>query len=219
MRVTFVRHGASEWTGGAKLCGITDVPLSELGKQQAQRVAERLAERPFAALWSSPLLRARDTAAAIGPRIGHAVVTDPRLGELDLGRFEGLPFADLPKGPGSFRDRWQQKPGTVRFPGGESIADLTKRAWPVLNELFDRHPQGHVVVVSHMFAISALLCRVFAIRAGKFRTFQVDVASLTTVQVERGGFRLLQLNDTAHLDGLDGGAALRVEPLPARNPL
>lgn len=214
MRVTFVRHGATEWTGRSVLCGQTDVPLSELGQAQAKALGELMRGRRFDALWSSPLRRARDTASAMGTAIGHAVVTDSRLQEMNLGQLEGATFGDLPRGPGTFRDRWQRQPGSVRFPRGESVADVGKRTWQVLEELYDRHPSGHVLVVSHMFAISAMLCKVFSIRVGKFRTFAVDVASVTTVQVDPQGFRLLTLNDTGHLASLPGAAELRAPILP-----
>lgn len=214
MRVTFIRHGATEWTGKPVLCGHTDVPLSDLGRSQAQAIAQHLAGRPFDALWSSPLGRARSTAAAIGAEIGHAVITDARLQEINLGALEGESFAALPKGPGTFRDRWQKNPGTVRFPKGENLREVAARGWLVLEELYHQHPQGHVVVVSHMFAISAMLCRVLSIRVGKFRTFAIDVASLTTVQMDANGFRLLLLNDTGHLEGIEGAAALRATSLP-----
>jgi broad specificity phosphatase PhoE len=214
MRVTFVRHGATEWTGRSVLCGQTDVPLSDLGRSQAAALASLMRGRRFDALWSSPLRRARDTAAAMGDAIGHAVVTDTRLQEMNLGQLEGASFGELPRGPGSFRDRWQRQPGTVRFPRGESVADVGKRTWQVLEELYHRHPSGHVLVVSHMFAISAMLCRVFSIRVGKFRTFAVDVASLTTVQMDAQGFRLLTLNDTGHLASLAGADELRAPVLP-----
>ena len=71
-----------------------------------------------------------------------------------------------------------------------------------------------MLVVSHMFAISAMLCRVFSIRVGKFRTFAVDVASVTTVQMDGQGFRLLTLNDTGHLAEVDGAGELRAPVLP-----
>ncbi len=129
-------------------------------------------------------------------------VLDDRLMELDIGQLEGLSFAELPKGPGTFRDRWQKRPGTTRFPGGETIAEVVARTWTVLEDLYDVHPHGHVLVVAHMFAISAALTRVFKLKPGQFRTFAVDPASLTTVQIDRGGFRLLQLNDTSHLGEL-----------------
>lgn len=214
MRVTFIRHGATEWTGKPVLCGHTDVPLSDLGHAQARALAAHLGGRSFDALWASPLGRARTTAAYIGDAIGHAVVTDPRLQELDLGTLEGESFATLPKGPGTFRDRWQKNPGTVRFPKGENLREVAARGWQVMNELYHQHPQGHVIVVSHMFAISAMLCRVLSVRVGKFRTFAIDVASLTTVQMDEQGFRLLLLNDTAHLAGIEGAERLRALSLP-----
>lgn len=193
-----MRHAATTWAGTPRLLGRTDIGLSELGHQQVQALAQRLADRPFAALWSSPMQRCRLTASAIGEAIGHMPVLDPRLVEMDLGDLEGLSFAELPKGPGTFRDRWQKRPGTTRFPGGETVAEVAGRTWKVLEDLYDRHPDGHVVVVSHMFAISAALTKVFRLKAGQFRTFAIDPASLTTVQMDKGGFRLLQLNDVAH---------------------
>jgi broad specificity phosphatase PhoE len=200
LKVTFIRHGATEWAGTPRLLGRTDLALSTIGQAQAAAVAARLAGRPFAALWSSPLRRARDTASAIGQHIGHLPVLDERLMELDLGIHEGKTFAELPSGPRTFRDKWQKRPGTTRFPGGESIAEVAARTWQVLEQLYDQHPDGHVIVVAHMFAISAALTRVFRLKPDQFRTFSVDVASLTTVQMDRGGFRLLLLNDTAHLE-------------------
>ncbi|MBI5607383.1 MAG: histidine phosphatase family protein [Deltaproteobacteria bacterium] len=202
MKVTFVRHAASEWAGTPRLLGRTDIGLSELGRQQVPLVAERLGSHRFDALWSSPLQRCRDTAAGIGERIGHMPVLDDRLLELDIGQLEGRSFAELPKGPGTFRDRWQRRPGTTRFPGGETIAEVVVRTWTVLEDLYEVHPAGHVLVVAHMFAISAALTRIFKLKPGQFRTFAVDPASLTTVQMDRGGFRLLQLNDTSHLGEL-----------------
>ena len=217
MRVTFVRHAASEWSGKPILCGHTDIPLSAVGERQCDALATRLAGRTFDALWSSPLVRARTTASAIGDAIGHAVVTDPRLSELYLGTLEGVRFADLPQGPGTFRDRWQRNPGTVRFPKGETMREVASRTWTVLEELYDRHPKGHVLVVSHMFAISAALCRVLQVRVGRFRTFGVDLASLTTIQMDGDGFRLLMLNDTGHLTAEDLGPRGKLPVLPERS--
>ncbi len=216
MRVTFIRHGASEWNGGSRLCGQTDVALSTLGHSQAAALAERLEGRRFDALWSSPLQRASVTAGYVGAAIGHAVVTDPRLAEMDLGQFEGARFVDLPVGPGTFRDRWQKNPATVRFPQGENLREVAQRAWTVLQELYDRHPHGHVVVVSHMFTLSALLCRVQRIRVARFRAFAIDVASISTVQMDKEGFRLLLLNDTSHLELVPGSAMFCSKILPER---
>ena len=217
MKVTFVRHGATAAAGTPRLIGRTDLPLSELGHRQATALGERLADRDFTARWASPLLRCRVTAAQIGDRIGHMAVLDPRLAEMDLGDLEGLSLAELPKGPGTFRDRWQKRPGTTRFPGGENLNEVAARVWALLNELYAEHPDGHVLVVSHMFAISATLTRIFQWKPTHFRTFAIDVASLTTVSFQHGGFRLLQLNDCAHLEAVAPSPTLTPAALPARS--
>ena len=216
MKVTFIRHGANTFTGTPRLIARTDAPLSELGKRQAQAVAERLADRHFDALWTSPLQRCFDTAAAIGARTGMQPRNDARLMECNLGQLEGLTFAELPKGPGTFRDRWQKRPGTTRFPGGESIKLCGDRGWQVLNELFDRHPHGHAIVVAHMFIIQGMLTRIFQLKPAAFRTFGIDVASLTTVQMADGGFRLLQCNDVSHLESLGASPTMTPLALPPR---
>jgi len=216
VKVTFIRHGASEWTGKPVLYGQTDVPLSELGFDQAQALAGHLSGRKFDALWSSHLQRARDTAALIGQSIGHAVVTDKRLSEAYLGTLEGESFAKLPSGPGTWRERWQKSPGTTRFPKGENLKEVADRGWTVLEELYERHPRGHVVIVSHMFAISTMLCKVLSLKINKFRTFTIDTASITTIQIDDNGFRILALNDTAHLDDLPDATALRTGSLPEK---
>ncbi len=217
MRITFIRHGVSELTGKPVLVGHTDSPLSDLGRLQAARLGERFAGRQFDALWASPLLRTRDTAAAIGEAIGHAAVLDKRLMEVNLGQLEGAHFAQLQTGPGSWRDRWQKNPGRVRFPHGENLQEVAARSWQVLEHLYERHPAGHVIIVSHMFTISTMLCRVLKLKVGQFRTFAVDPASVTTVQLDAGGLRLMLLNDTSHLEGLDG-EKMRTGALPARKP-
>lgn len=216
MKVTFVRHGANQFTGSPRLVGRTDVPLSELGKKQADAVAARLGGRLFDALWSSPLQRCADTARTIGARVALDPLFDARLLEVNLGKLEGLSFGELPSGPKTFRERWGKRPGTTRFPGGETIAQCGARGWKVLEELYDRHPDGHVVVVCHMFAIQAMLARIFLLKPHLFRTFAIDVASLTTVQMAKGGFRLLQLNDVSHLDSLPVSPTMTPAALPAR---
>ncbi len=216
MRVTFIRHGASEWTGQPILCGHADIPLSSVGVAQANALAAHLRGRQFAALWSSPLQRAQQTAACVAHAIGHVVVTDPRLMEMDLGTLDGQRFDQLPRGPKTFRDRWQRDPVRVRFPRGENLSDVSKRTWQVLGELYDRHPQDHVVVVSHLFAIQTLLCRALSIPLKQFRTFNIDTAAITTVQMDKSGFRLLLLNDGRHLDEISAAHSLRAPSLPPR---
>ena len=187
------------------MLGRLDLPLSPLGERQAVATAQHLQDRPCDALWCSPLARARMTADAIGEAMGQPVVVDRRLIEVDVGRVDGMHIPSLPDELLPWRARWQEKPGTTRFPGGETLPEVSARTWRALEDLYDLYPDGDVIVVSHMFAISTLLTRVFSLKVGKFRTFAIDPCSITTVQIDPKGFRLLGSNDTCHLAGIRVG--------------
>ena len=208
MRVTFIRHGATEFTTSGRMCGQLDVPLSSWGRLQAHTLGHRLAGRPFDAIVTSPLARARDTAAVIGDALGLEPVEDLRFGELYLGGLEGQHTSVLRDDPTGFAARWKKAPARVRFPGGESMRDVARRAWAGLEDIHTQYPDGHVLVVSHMFAISALLCRILGVSVGRFRMFCVDVGSLSTVQLDRKAFRLMVLNDISQFE--------RMQEMPVR---
>jgi broad specificity phosphatase PhoE len=107
-----------------------------------------------AALYTSPLERAVRTAAAIGERCGLEAVVDDRLREIDFGEVEGLAFDELPR---ELRRGLVHEPTTVRFPGGETYAELRVRVVAALDEIVARQGARSVVVVSHAGAIRAAL--------------------------------------------------------------
>lgn len=210
MHVTFIRHAATDLTQAGRICGQLDAPLSSWGRIQAQCVAQRLADRPFDALYTSHLQRARDTAAAISETTGLQPVVDKRFSELFFGRFEGEPVRALAEDPSGFGHKWQKDPARKRFPGGENLRELAIRGWDGLDEVYAAHPDGHVLIVAHMFLISALLCRIAHVGVARYRLFCVDTCSLSTAHIREGGFRLMQLNDVAHLEKLDGKGGLKL---------
>lgn len=140
-----VRHGATAWSEGGRLCGHADVPLSASGRVVAAALAPRLGRRAFDGVWSSDLVRAVETArlAAGEP------VTDRRLRELDLGALEGLRWRDLDEG---VRHGLLAFDG-FRAPGGESVKELRARVQAFLDDL----PPGRHLLVTHGGVIRALL--------------------------------------------------------------
>ena len=91
----FLRHGETAWNAEGRLCGRTDVPLSDVGRRQAQLLAWRLQPIPVEALYSSPLERALETARLIGQAVGREPVVDQRLAELNYGAWEGRTFEEI----------------------------------------------------------------------------------------------------------------------------
>ena len=128
-----VRHGETDWNAEGRLQGHTDRPLNEYGRRQARRLADELAGEELAAIYSSDLLRARETAEILGERLGLPVVLEPELREKNWGNWEGLTPAE--------RDG-------VAF-AGESTEEHAARTLRALRRIAARHPDGRVLVVTH----------------------------------------------------------------------
>jgi broad specificity phosphatase PhoE len=129
-----VRHGETDWNADGRLQGQTDRPLTDFGRRQARELADELANEELAAVYSSDLSRARETAEIVAERLGLPVVLDPDLREKDWGSWEGLTAVE--------RDR-------VEFVG-ESTEAHQARILRALRRIAERHPgDGSVLVVTH----------------------------------------------------------------------
>jgi broad specificity phosphatase PhoE len=168
-RVYLVRHGETSWNQADIYQGTADVPLSDTGRRQIAELAATLQPVPFAAVYTSPLCRASDTAAAIA--LGRAVPITPvaELRELSYGRCQGVP----PSERDAELDRlWRAEPWRVRFPEGESLDDVATRAWPAFLALAARHRGETIVVSGHGHLNRVLILR--ALRAPIERFWSVD---------------------------------------------
>src|SRR5271157_5849048 len=140
----FLRHGEAEWNAEGRLCGSTDVPLSDVGRRQAQLLARRLQPIVFETLYSSPLGRALETARLIGEAIGRKPVVDQRLVELNYGAWEGKTFEEITRATPAIYRAWDADPANMAPPGGESGVQLIERVTPFLADVAHRHQQGNV---------------------------------------------------------------------------
>src|SRR6266536_1427116 len=126
-RILLARHGETDWNHEERWQGHSDRPLNATGHRQAQALARRLAVEGLAALYTSDLVRARETAAAVERVTGLAAVIDPELREVDVGDLTGLGRAEARDRYPDWYPRWRD--GTDdRYPGGERITDLSRRA-------------------------------------------------------------------------------------------
>ena len=195
-----LRHGQTPLSAERRFAGRGDIPLTELGLDQAAAAAAALAERGAIDLvLTSPLLRARQTADAVAQRTGAPLAVDDDLAETDFGSWEGMSFAEVMARWPAELTAWMADADAVP-PGGESFAAVAKRVDAALDRLLSAHQGQTVVVVSHVTPIKTAVCRVLlAPRAALFR-MHLDVASLTEAAWFADGPALLRsLNDTAHL--------------------
>ena len=199
MRLVLVRHGETEHNRGRLTLGRFDVPLNERGRAQAAAVAASFT-RPPAAIYASPLSRARDTAEAIAAVHRAAVIVEPALIEMEVGEMEHLSGVELRERYPEFLRRWLSPDAAdARMPGGETLREVQDRAWAAVERMRAAHPDGEVVAVTHNFVILVLLCRALELPVSGFRRLKQDLAARSILDVREGGAALLQMNDRAHL--------------------
>jgi broad specificity phosphatase PhoE len=182
MQIVLVRHGATDWNLEGRCQGATDRPLSEVGVRQAEQIAATLGCESVNAIYSSALLRARQTAQLISEphRLGVTIEEDIR--ELDQGALEGLTFTEIRQNYPGFIERWRSEPAEIQVPGGERLIDVAKRAWEGLHRIARRHQTAEtVVVVSHNFAILGIVCRITGTHLNQYRTFHLDPCGVTRI--------------------------------------
>ncbi len=190
--IIVVRHGQTDANARGLLLGRLDVDLDPLGRAQAQALAAAVPAPDL--VISSPLARARQTAAAFGVD----VEVDDEWIELDYGEWDGVPAGDVPAGS------WNTWRADADFapPGGESLGRLSARVHDALDDLVGRLDGRRAVVVTHVSPIKAAVG--WALDVGPevaWRTY-VAPASITRLGLGPGGPMLRSFNETAHLDGV-----------------
>ena len=197
MECWLVRHGESTWNSAGRFQGGLDAPLSPRGLSQARALAAGLARTRFGGLYTSPLSRARETAAACETALGLAAVAMDDLREIGLGDWEGLALETVRAREGERYRRWLEAPVEHPPPGGEPLGGLAARVRAALDALCSRHPEGRVLVVSHGGAIASALCAWLGRPLNAIWTLRLDNASITRVVLPAG--RVLAFNETGHL--------------------
>jgi broad specificity phosphatase PhoE len=202
-----VRHAETEDNVAERLSGWTDGHLSRLGEQQVRLLADHFnrAHGHAAAIYASPLIRARRTAEAIGELTGHAPILLDDLREMHFGEVDGMPFADLRERYGDLLAA-DDDPAADDFawPSGESRRQFVERVRRAMDRIARAHPGASVAVVTHGGVIAMFLVVAHGEPVSNWRKWIVPNASLTEVEwdAERGAGRLLRHGDAAHLADL-----------------
>ncbi len=158
-RLYLVRHGESLANAAGIYLGHTDWDLSSHGVEQAEETAEKLADVPFSAIYSSDLLRAFNTAVPHARRRGMEIINSRALREIRLGDWEGVRLEELKKFP-EFNTGWHNSFGTFCPPGGESVADAAERVFRELRRIAELHDGETVLVTMHAAVIRGFWCKI-----------------------------------------------------------
>ncbi len=144
--IALARHGETDYNAQRRFQGQGDVPLNSRGIEQARELAKVARERQWAALWASPILRARQTAEIVAEAIGLGPRYDARFAEHDVGDWQDRLFDDVERESPQLWARWQAGGEDWRFPGGESLAEQQKRVVAALVDITQRNELPALVV-------------------------------------------------------------------------
>jgi len=199
-RVFLIRHGATTLTAEDRFAGETDVPLSDLGRDQLRRLAARLAHEKIAAVYTSPLSRTMDSARLIAEPHELPVTAREGLREISHGHWEGRTRAEVEQMYPEEYARWEDDPFTFAPQGGETGLAVTARALPTLLDLVAAHPNDSIIVVSHKATIRLLLSALLGFDSRTYRDrLDQSPAALNIVDFkDLIRARLSLFNDTAH---------------------
>lgn len=195
--VHLIRHGMCDPVGHSLAGRMPGIPLNEQGRAEAARAAERFESVPLAAIITSPVQRARETAEAIVARTNAPLHVDEAFTEIDVGIWTGCTFDEL--GRGSQRDEWRRfntfRSGT-RAGSGELMLDAQVRAVGALLDLRTPYAGKAVIVVSHADVIKAAVSYFIGVPLDLAQRLEIAPASITTLALDADGVRLLRMNDT-----------------------
>jgi broad specificity phosphatase PhoE len=199
MELILIRHGTTLWNEERRIQGLSDIDLSDAGLDQARQLALSLKDHLIHSIYSSPLIRARKTAQTINQYHHVPLHLASDLMEMNYGDFEGLSIPELMARNKAFLRKWLSDPASVRMPNGESFMELQNRAWKVIEGIITK-PEN-VLVVSHNFTISSILCKIKNVPLTEFRSVCVDPTSKTIIRFWNGSASIELFNDRIYLNG------------------
>ena len=205
-RILLVRHGLTVLGAEDRFAGSTDVPLSDEGREQARRLARRLAGEPLVAAYASPMQRAMETAAIVADPHDLDPIARDGLREIGHGRWEGLRRQEVEERFPDEYAAWEMDPLTCAPAGGETGLSVMARSLPVLHEIVRRHAGAEVLVVSHKATIRLLVSSLLGFDARGYRDRLDQLPCCLNILEFKDPVRarLMLFNDVSHYAGSPG---------------
>jgi broad specificity phosphatase PhoE len=197
-----IRHGATPASAahpvimqGRKV----DTALSQVGQRQAAETGQFLAARQLDAVYASPMVRAQQTAAAIGELHNLAPQVIAPLIEADLGSWEGLSWDDIKHREPEVYDRFIARPDVYGYGGGESITDVRDRALPALADVMSKHLGGAIAIVTHRIVIRACVAHLVGMPLAEARRLSPSTCGISLLRYRRQEIEVTTFNALFHL--------------------
>ncbi len=206
-RIILIRHGQTPWNQQQVFRGRADIPLDDIGLQQAEALATALEDEPIALVVASPISRAVQTAQPLARAHGLAVIWSEAFTDVDFGSWEGMTADQVERQYPDLYAAWLTHPERVHFPGGEDLGAVGDRAFAALQDLVERNPGQTLALVTHRVVNKVIICRVLGLGDAHFWQIKQDTACLNRLSFGESGWVVECLNDTSHVRHLSAATA------------
>jgi probable phosphoglycerate mutase len=198
-RLCVVRHGETAWNAEGRVQGQLDIPLSDVGLAQARALAALLGNESFSAVYSSDLLRTRQTAQPTADRLRLATSLDADLRERHYGAFQGMTYAEAKQRMPQDYARFAARDPDFAFASGESLARFNERALACVNSLIKKHVGENLLIVTHGGVLESLYRHATGRGLSTPRDFELPNAAINRIEADAQGWRVAAWADVAHL--------------------
>lgn len=192
IEITFIRHGEIESNLRHAYVGWTDKPLTENGREQAKYVAKRLKNVKFDAIYTSPLIRAKETAKIIADSCHTEVIEEERLKEWNFGIFDDYNGEEIKEKFPLEYQKWQKDFWHYKIPGGENAAEVYERNVSAIGDIIKRHPEGgKICVVSHLCVLRNIFTNMLGMKLEDAHRFRIKNATVNKICINNEGYASL----------------------------
>jgi probable phosphoglycerate mutase len=199
VKLCVVRHGETAWNAEGRVQGQLDIPLSDTGHAQARALAQALAHEKFDAIYSSDLLRVRQTALPTAAVLQQEIVFSERLRERHYGIFQGITYSEAKERMPADYVRFKDKHPDYDFQTGESLRTFQQRVFSVMEEILGKHRGQHILVFTHGGVLEILYRQATQRGLSTPRDFEIPNAAVNRLEHGAGAWKVGCWADIAHL--------------------
>lgn len=195
-----MRHGQTELNRKGKIQGNNNSRLNSTGLSQAKSLASKISNENPKALYTSPIIRAKETAQIIGNEVGLRPKSLTGLSEHNVGLLEGLSSTEMRTKYPEFATHWDSDPENARPPEGNTLSEIQEIAWESILKLSYEYEGESVLAVSHNFTILCLVTKVLNLPIRNYRKLLISLCSISRLIIDTSGnAKLVSFNETGHL--------------------
>lgn len=197
-KIFLIRHGESQQNIDNVLSGVTDIPLSERGKEQCSKLANYFEGVKIDKVFVSPLQRAKDSAELVFPKhksLSLIEVADSLI-EFNYGDYEGYKRSEYDNSNDKIIQQWITAPSILTFPRGDNVREYAQRIFAGITKLADENRGNVIACISHRTAIRLIVAQIIGLHLDKFRSLPCSNCGITEITYDGRGWRLHSLNVT-----------------------